>query len=267
MKRTTRQSASGAGPSNGRAAADRPPLVVRWQEPDNPLPVRVIRAPAPGKAPGLGRAAPPWHASGPAGQPFDFCAAVRRLCADIVSRCEMLWHVDVDRLLFGVTQARNGRTRGLQARVTPLRCREGRLTRRRHGRTYQVQRFFLGGHEYLYLVTFCLPRFLDQDFDDKFITLFHELFHISPAFDGDLRRHPGRCAIHSHSQREYDRQMAGFARGYLAGRPDPGLHAFLRLNFAQLQERHGSVVGVVVPRPKLVPVDDAGLSRETNNPV
>ncbi len=51
----------------------------------------------------------------------------------------------------------------------------------------------------LYLVTFCLPRFLDQDFDDKFITLFHELYHISPRFEGDLRRHEGRCALHSHS--------------------------------------------------------------------
>jgi hypothetical protein len=26
------------------------------------------------------------------------------------------------------------------------------------------------------------------------------------------------------------------------------------LNFAQLQQRHGSVVGVVVPRPKLIPI-------------
>jgi hypothetical protein len=48
--------------------------------------------------------------------------------------------------------------------------------------------------------------------------------------------------------------MAQLAREYLATRPDPSLHAFLRLNFAQLQHRHGSVHAVVVPRPKVIPV-------------
>jgi hypothetical protein len=117
-----------------------------------------------------------------------------------------------------------------------------------------VQRYVVGEQEMLYVVTFCLPRFLDQDFDDKFITLFHELYHISPSFDGDLRRHEGRCAIHSRSKRGYDAHMAELAREYLAQGADPALHAFLRLNFAQLQHRHREVVGVVVPRPKLIPV-------------
>jgi hypothetical protein len=160
----------------------------------------------------------------------------------------------VSRLLFGVTQARSGRAHGLQARVTPLRFRGGTLVRRRRGTVYQVQRFVVAEVEMLYLVTFCLPRFLDQEFDDKFITLFHELYHISPVFDGDLRRLDGRCAIHSHSKRAYDRHMAHLARAYLASGPDPQLHAFLRLDFTRLCHRHGSVVGVVVPRPKLVPL-------------
>jgi hypothetical protein len=182
---------------------------------------------------------------------------VARLCADISARCEALYHIDVSRLLFAVTQARSGRPHGLQARVTPLRFRGGSLTRQRRGVCYQVQRYFVGAHEMLYLVTFCLPRFLNQDFDDKFITLFHELYHISPTFDGDLRRHDGRYAIHSHSQRRYDEHMAHLARAYLANGADPALHAFLRLNFAQLQQRHDHVVGTMVPRPKLIPVSSS----------
>jgi hypothetical protein len=117
-----------------------------------------------------------------------------------------------------------------------------------------VQRYFVDGREMLYLITFCLPRFLDQDFDDKFVTLFHELYHISPAFDGDLRRHGGRCELHTQSKRHYDGHMADLARGYLANGADRSLHAFLRLDFAQLRHRHGSVEAVVVPRPRLVPL-------------
>jgi hypothetical protein len=48
--------------------------------------------------------------------------------------------------------------------------------------------------------------------------------------------------------------MLGLARDYLAGGADPALHHFLRLDFHQLQRRHGSVAGIVVPRPKLIPV-------------
>lgn len=236
------------------ASLSQPPFVCCWSDGARPLPVRVIRAPGQARSHSLGVGAPPWLPSGPAERPFDFCGHVQRLCADIVLRCEALHHIDVSRLLLAVTQARSGRPHGLQARVTPLRFHEGRLRRRRHGISYQVQRYFVDEREMLYVMTFCLPRFLDQDFDDKFITLFHELYHIGPAFDGDLRRHQGRYAIHSHSKRGYDEYMAALARSYLADGADAQRHAFLRLNFGQLQQRHGHVVGVVVPRPKLIPI-------------
>jgi hypothetical protein len=202
-------------------------------------------------------------ATGDVEKPFDFCGHMRRLCQDVAARCQELAHIDVTRLLFGVTQARNGRAHGLQARVTPLRFPEGRVTRERHGVTYQVQRYFLGEMEILYLMTFCLPRFLGQSFDDKFITVFHELYHISPRFDGDLRRHDGRYVLHSYSQKGYDDHMARLARDYLASRPDPNLHAFLRLDFQQLEERHGSVVGVIVPRPIIIPLSGAWPDSES----
>ena len=239
----------------GQTTAAVLPLVLSWRRQENPLPVRPVRMP--GRARTTGLEAPPWHESGPAGRPFDFCGHVRRLCDDITRRCPELAHIDVGRLLFGMTQARSGRRHGLQARVTPLRFHDGRLTRQRRGVAYQVQRYLVDDRDMLYLVTFCLPRFLDQDFDDKFVTLFHELFHISPEFDGDLRRHHGRYDLHSHSKKDYDQQMAELARAYLATKPDPALYGFLRLNFVQLQHRHGSVAAVVVPRPKLIPVSAA----------
>src|SRR5262245_20255925 len=268
MDGTEEPGAAAAVRNTGRRAMKRQtpttselPLVLRWQYPDNPLPVRAVRVPPRSRPRALGVEAPPWLETGPEDQPFDFCDHVRRLCADIVRRCGDLGHVDVSRLLFAVTQARSARRAGLQARVTPLRFRHGRLIRRRQDICYQVQRYLVDGREMLYLLTFCLPRFLDQTFDDKFVTLFHELYHISPQFEGDLRRHPGRCELHTHSQRQYDALMAAMAREYLGGQVDRSLHAFLRLNFAQLQHRHGSVVGVVVPRPRLLPIPDPGKEK------
>lgn len=226
--------------------------MLRWDS-ANPLPVREIRLPT--RRPVRPTEQPPaWFPTGPLDKPFDFCGHVRRLLCDIVQRCEPLGHVMVDKLLLAVTQARNGHAHGLQARVTPLRFAKGKLMHARRGVPYQVQRYFVGVHEFLYLMNFCLPRFLNQDFEHKLTTVFHELFHISPEFDGDLRRYAGRYCIHSHSQRCYDEKMSRLSRDYLQSNPDPSLSAFLRLNFAELQHRHGSVLGIIVPRPKLVPI-------------
>ncbi|MBI2806933.1 MAG: hypothetical protein HYX68_18285 [Planctomycetes bacterium] len=231
-----------------------PALVLRWREPDDPLPVRIIQTAGPPRA-------PLWHelhssaGSMPAGDgPFDFTRGVQRLLMDIAIRSPDFRHLQVPRILVTVTQARGKRDHGMQARVTPLRFAGGALTQTRRGIRFQIQRFFLNDHEFLYVMTFCLPRFLNQDFDRKFVTLFHELHHIGPEFDGDMRRHGGRYHVHTHSQRDYDERMAQMAREYLATRPDPSMYDFFRLNFAQLQARHGGVSGIVVPRPKIIPI-------------
>ena len=118
----------------------------------------------------------------PADQPFDFSTAMSLLCTDVAARCETFRHVHMPRVLVTFTPSRNRSRYGLQARVTPLRFRNGSLTRRHGPVEYQVQRFFVNGREMLYLMTFCLPRFLDQTFEEKLLTVFHETLPHWPQF-------------------------------------------------------------------------------------
>jgi len=221
--------------------------VLHWGGDHTPLPQQRVRLAARN-----GDSSQPRQ---PSAEPLDFSEHLRRLCDDISVRCAEFAHVRTEQILIGFTQARNGRAHGLQARVTPMRFHHGSQVKSIRGRHYQVQQFYSDGIEVLYLMTFCLPRFLNQPFADKMVTIFHELYHISPQFDGDLRRHAGRYCVHSHSQSGYDRHMARLAQKYLDTRPDPGLHEFLRLDFSQLRQKHGHVFGIVVPRPKLLPLD------------
>lgn len=233
------------------AAWGRSPFVLRYQ---GKPPVSAVRGPSarPGDQP------PPWVESGDAAEPFDFCRQVSALIADICRHTAELHHIRPEQILIGYTQARNGRGHGLQARVTPLRFPHGSLVRPSRGRIFQVQRFVVDDVEMLYLMTFCLPRFLNQSFDEKFVTLFHELFHIGPKFDGDLRRHRGRYSLHTSSKADYDARMADFARSYLSSGANPKLHGFLRLDFGQLKSRHGQVLAARLPRPKILPVPMEG---------
>lgn len=230
------------------------PRELRWSQKTDPLPVRQMQIPVPKNTYAWQLNSPATIFSGDTSSPFDLGSRIRVFCEDVVRHCPEFGHIDPKRLLIGMTKARNSNPHGLQARVTPLRFTSGSLQETRGEVTYQIQRYFLDNTEFLYLVTFCLPRFLDQPFDEKLITIFHELYHISPKFDGDLRRHEGRYSLHSHSRHVYDQHMAELARAYLSQKPNPKIFEFLRLNFLQLQHRHGSIAGVVVPHPKIVPI-------------
>jgi predicted metallopeptidase len=191
--------------------------------------------------------------SAPAASGFDFTLHVRHLAEDMTSRLEELAHIDLAQVGIRFCQARKAVRHGLWASLTPLRFHSGALTTKRRGRTWTIQRVHdAQGRELLYLLSFYLPRFMNLPPREKLATVVHELWHISPEFDGDLRRHPGRCYAHTHSQHAYDRQMHALAEKWLALEPPSHLHAFLDCNFAELQKRHGPVFGTKIPTPKLV---------------
>lgn len=192
---------------------------------------------------------------------FDFTAAMRRLCGDISDRVPEFHHVRMEQIAVTFAQARSRVSYGLQAKLTPLRFEDGALTTNRRGRTYTIQRWYAGESEMLYILTFYLPRFLEQTFREKLITVMHELYHISPRFDGDIRRLAGHYHVHSHSQKEYDRHMGVLVDRYLAQRPPTNLYRFLEGNYRDLVAHHGSVVGIRMPIPKLLPLSKS--ARET----
>lgn len=188
---------------------------------------------------------------------FDFTSAMTRLCEDITQRVDEFRHIRMEQMPVTFAQTRRRVRHGLQAKLTPMRFENGLLMTSRAGRRWTVERLFDGKREVLYILTFYLPRFLDHSFREKMITVFHELYHISPLFDGDIRRMEGRYHVHSQSQKEYDRLMEVFADRYLALRPPKECYAFLKKKFRTLQSEYGGVVGLQVPIPKLIPFPES----------
>jgi hypothetical protein len=106
-----------------------------------------------------------------------------------------------------------------------------------------------GGREVLYLVYFYLPRFQNAPFVHKLQIVFHELYHISPKFDGDVRRFPGRNFLHGPSEKAYDRIVSEIMETYLALPGRDGCGNFLHQSFDALERRYGEVVGYSVRNP------------------
>ncbi len=186
---------------------------------------------------------------------FDFTDHVRAVAVDMVARLPELSHIDLSRICVTFCQARKRVNYGMQASLTPLRFEGGTTVGKKRGRMFRIQRVNdHAGREMLYILSFYLPRFMDLVFREELITILHELWHISPDFNGDIRRHPGRCYAHSHSQAEYDAEMGQLADRWLAQTPPAVLYGFLEHNFDTLVKAHGGLFGMRIARPKLIPI-------------
>jgi hypothetical protein len=173
----------------------------------------------------------------------------------MAARLPELAHVRMRHVAVGFCQSRTPGRYGIYATLTPMRFPGGGLETVRRGRRYGIRRLQdPAGVEQLYILSFYLPRFLDLDFRQKLTTTAHELWHISPAFDGDVRRYEGRCYAHTGSKRNFDALSEALADRYLATRPAEDVYIFLRETYRSLLAKHGRVYGTKVRAPKLVPL-------------
>lgn len=179
---------------------------------------------------------------------------LERLIRDIIRRCPELNHIVPERLLVCVSSGRPG-AGGSLAKIHPLRFAGGEksVTSRRGRRRVLCTMPTIThlGEEMLYVVYFLVPRFLELPLREKLITVFHELYHISPACDGDIRRFPGRNYAHGSSTKSYNLLMGKLVDAYLELLSDPAQLSFLEGNLAQLRERHGAIVARRLQAPRI----------------
>jgi hypothetical protein len=194
------------------------------------------------------------------------------LMRDIVSRVPALSFIDMDDVL---VFARFGRlnTDGVFATCHCLTLpasepgyyfwrdrTTGQITRRSEWFVTKSPVVSIREREMKYLISFALPRFCDQSLDrsrkEKFYrrasdawiakldTVVHELYHIDPQERGIRRieRSDGTYAANCHSP-QFFTHVAQMVTEYLDSGPDPAVYDFLQLPFAELNERHGGVVG------------------------
>jgi hypothetical protein len=179
---------------------------------------------------------------------------MKNLITDISRFCRDFSHIESEKILVAVSQSRNNRKYGLQAKLVPLKFQEGRRIIHASGDWYcKMPPLIYEGQEILYVIYFCLPRFQNLGFNEKMAIVFHELYHISPSFNGDIRRFPGKYYQHSKSEKEYDRIVQLLSESYLQSARSKEFTRFLRYGFEELKQKYGEVIGLKrrLPEPIL----------------
>lgn len=173
----------------------------------------------------------------------------------LVRRVERLSHIRPGQILHGVSQARSRSRYGVYAQCHGLRFKHGsREHPTRDGHVWQWPIIKVRGQEILYYITYFLPRFLDQPPRERLHTLLHELYHVSPKFNGDLRRFAGRNEFHGSN---YDATIDSILEE-ASPHVDLERFPFLVYGFDELVQRYGGVVGNKLKRfnPKKVKLEE-----------
>jgi predicted metallopeptidase len=200
-------------------------------------------------------------------RPFSYTDAMQAVVQDVVATLPELRHVDLDRVLLSIGQARQSSKHGVYASCLPLRFQGGASETVVRGRTWRMPPLRHEGREILYVLYFMLPRFHEeQEYAEKLATVIHELYHISPRFDGDIRRFPGKNFAHGHSREVYHAAMRKLAARYLAESPRAQEHRFLQMPFSELLAHPGGITGRCVTKPRPVLVTETWPPRRLRHP-
>ncbi len=180
---------------------------------------------------------------------------IERLICRITSIVPELNHVDPSRVLVCVASTRGGGVHGTYAKIHPLRFPGGECSMEaRNGRkkvVWSMPGVTYRGVDMLYIIYFLVPRFLNLPFREKLITIFHELYHISPDFDGDIRRFPGKNYAHGSSRKRYNAFMARLVDGFLEKLEDESPVKFLHGDMESMRAGYGAIVGRRFPAPRI----------------
>ena len=186
---------------------------------------------------------------------LNLTAELERLIADLAAALPVYQHIDPARLLVCVSSTRSGGIGGTYAKIHPLRFPGGSRTdiirRGRRRLTVEMPAVTNRGNDILYLIYFLVPRFLDLPLREKLVTVCHELYHISTAFDGDLRRFPGRNYAHGSSRKKYNELVAGIVDEYLGLKGETNLPRFCSATMAELRRDCRTIVARRMPAPRL----------------
>lgn len=145
----------------------------------------------------------------------DFTATLQLLIADIAARMPEFAHVRAERIVVVAGEAR----RASRGTIKPLTFRGGRSIDV-SGKRKPIVR--IAKKRMLYCITLRPLFFRASTPHTRIGTLLHELFHISPEFDGTL--HQGRR--HFEAGPRFDKNLRPLVKRYLAACPPELLRAF-----------------------------------------
>ncbi len=152
----------------------------------------------------------------------NYISSLNELIKDITEKVGELSYIDAEQVAVGFKRSRESVSEEVWAEISGIEDELSGTIQRREGR---IEKYFapktilINGIPVKYVVDFYVPVFFGLNFKEKLSTVFHELYHINPKFDGNLRFFKGKGYKHGSSLEKYDKYMDYLVDKYLKMNP------------------------------------------------
>ncbi len=177
---------------------------------------------------------------------FDFTGNMALLVDDIINTHPFFKHIRIENILVAISPS-NGNRNGVVAKLRPMLFEGGSKTKVVRGIEYAAPEVIINGINILYIVYFHLPRYLNHgNQKTKLATVIHELHHVSPLFNGDIRRYSGKNYAHGNSRKDFDDLISIYTDEYISDTIHPKLSIFLKYRYDELKRKYGAIYGNMI---------------------
>lgn len=155
---------------------------------------------------------------------------------DMVELTEEFKCFDLNKILICCASNRKDFRGATYGKLLPLRFKDGSEIIKHNGRFYTIPKVKVNNMEILYIIYFYIPKFFNLSAKDKVNVMFHELFHINPEFNGDIRRMGKFKAAHGHSRKSFEEKYIEYADTFFEKIENTPYYNFLKMNSEDIQK-------------------------------
>ncbi len=160
---------------------------------------------------------------------------------EMILRTEEFRGYDINRMLLCCASNRSDSRGGIYGKLVPLKFEDGSDIINFRGRLYTIPKIIHNNIEIRYLIYYYNPKFFDLPAKEKVNVMFHELYHINPDFNGDIRRMGKFKKAHGHSKKSFEKKYLDYSEDFYTFVKDTPYHAFLEMNTKDLKNSFNKI--------------------------
>lgn len=184
-------------------------------------------------------------------KPFNITDALTLIINEMIIHTEEFKLFDINRILVCCGTNKSTSKGGIYGKLVPLKFENGNDIIKHKGYFYSIPRLTVNNIEIMYIIYLYIPKFLDLPAREKVDVMFHELYHINPGFNGDIRRMGKFKKAHGHSRKSFDENYKKYAETFYEQIVGTSFLKFLEMDTAALKKefRRISYRRMKVPKP------------------
>ncbi len=155
---------------------------------------------------------------------------------DMVKSTDEFKSFDMNKILICCASNRSDGRGAIYGKLSPLRFQDGSEIIKHNGRFYTIPKLKVNNIEILYVIYFYIPKFFNLSAKDKVNVMFHELYHINPEFNGDIRRMGKFKSAHGHSRKSFEEKYIEYADAFFETIKEAPYYNFLQMKTEDIQE-------------------------------